>query len=200
MICPNSKTTPKKLLKNAKAVSPVVATLLMIVISVVAGVMIYGWISGFIATGVPSVPTAYIVTISSVTVYDVRAANETVLKVAISNPGAKDIDVTSKNFVITLTNGTVKDYTTTGLKVFEVDDAAIAAHGVRVGTAANTTSSAALIAGKTTYVYVGIAGADSGTVTGALTKGNTYTINTRDASTYDGIAVTSAELPFKANK
>ena len=92
-----TKKMIKKWLKNAKAVSPIIATLLMIVISVVAGVMIYGWISGFIQTGVPSAPSAYIITINSVTASDSQATeayatNNTILKVKIQNPGAKDIE------------------------------------------------------------------------------------------------------------
>ncbi|MEM3737463.1 MAG: archaellin/type IV pilin N-terminal domain-containing protein, partial [Candidatus Bathyarchaeia archaeon] len=68
----SNRKSLKKWFKDAKAVSPIVATLLMIVISVVAGVMVYGWISGFISTGVPAAPTAYIVNIASVTVYSVN--------------------------------------------------------------------------------------------------------------------------------
>jgi len=47
----------KKLPRNRCAVSPIVATLVMIIISVVAGVMIFGWVSGFISTGIPTGPT-----------------------------------------------------------------------------------------------------------------------------------------------
>ncbi|WP_309493019.1 archaellin/type IV pilin N-terminal domain-containing protein [Candidatus Hecatella orcuttiae] len=207
-----SNKTLKKWLKQKKAVSPIIATLLMIVISVVAGVMIYGWISGFISTGVPSVPTAYIVTISSVTVSDVDTSsatthNSTVLKVKISNPGAKDVSVTAANFIVTNSSGYVYDYNGTGgslhVLVYQVSSSSITATAQNLTTQVGLTGAAntvTLTGGTTTTLYIELLGHESGADTGALDKGDTYILNTQDATTYDGISVTSAEYTFKANK
>jgi FlaG/FlaF family flagellin (archaellin) len=197
-----------KYVKDVKAVSPIIATLLMIVISVVAGVMIYGWITGFISTGVPETPKSYIVTVSSVQTHDATAVsgdqNATVLKAKISNPGAKDIDVTCKNFLLTKTDGSSFDYTNAStLMVYRVQGTAFDATNQTDMPAEgnyNATYTTTLTAGKSSDVYIEILGGDTGATTGALTKGSTYIINIQDASTYDGISVTSAQATFKANK
>lgn len=41
-----------KLLKDKKAVSPVIATLLMVAVTVVAALLVYGWVMGFTSTTV----------------------------------------------------------------------------------------------------------------------------------------------------
>lgn len=205
-----SKSKLESWLKKSKAVSPIIATLLMIVISVVAGVMIYGWVSGFIETGIPSAPTAYIITISSVTVYDADTKdgvthNSTVLKVKLRNPGAKDIDLTAANFIVTNSSGYTYDYNATGASmhvlVYRVDDSPITPNPQDLTTQqGNTTYTVTLHGGSTLTIYIELLGHESGADTGALDKGDTYRFNTQDATTFDAIPVSSAEKVFKANK
>ena len=202
MTKPYSKLV-KKCLKDTKAVSPIIATLLMIVIAVVAGVMVYGWVSGFVTTGVPEVPRSYVVTISSVTVDNVAyvdATNaSTVLKVKMSNPGAKDASFTAANFIVTNSSGYTYDSTDTAVRVYDVSDTAITATANTTSIDA-TTNSVTLRGGATQTLYVELIGGEAGADTGALDNGDTYVFNSQDATTYDGDAVTSAQKTFKATK
>jgi len=176
----------------------------MVVITVVAGVMIYAWVSGFIQTGVPSTPKSYIVSVDLVT-SDSVATNSTMLKVKITNPGAKQISVSAANFIVTNSSGTTYDSTTSPVRVYRVipsnGTAARVRHNTNPMNITASTYSVNLAAGSTTTMLVELVGQDvTAATTGALKKGNTYLFNTQDATTFDGISVTSAESTFKATK
>jgi len=198
----------KKCLKDTKAVSPIIATLLMIVIAVVAGVMVYGWVSGFVTTGVPEVPRSYVVTISSVTVDSVSATsgvdlNSTVLKVKMSNPGAKDVSLSADNFIVTNSSGHTYDSTDDTVRIYRACSSVTSAAnqtGAMPDAITNSTYTVTLRGGATQTFYIELLGTEAGADTGALDKGDTYVFNSQDATTYDGDAVTSGQVSFKATK
>ena len=211
----NSKKMFKRWLKNTKAVSPIIATLLMIVISVVAGVMIYGWISGFISTGVPSAPQLYIVSISSATNYngtytsDIAAAySYSDVKIRVSNTGLKDItSVGAVNIIIKDNAGNEYDSATTDYMVWGVSTSSgVGGNSSGVVTAAPTaqTGTVAVDAGETTTIYVRLHNTTVATApfTGhtGLPYGASYTINLIDVAAYDGSPVISAEVPVRITK
>lgn len=218
---PNTKKMVKKWLKNTKAVSPIIATLLMIVISVVAGVMIYGWISGFITTGVPSAPQLYIVSVGGATNYNGTGAvtladseggsgwgqhGFTDIKIRVSNTGTKDIpSITAANIVLRDTSGTEYDSISATYRVIQIaSTSAINASDGAYGTTAST-DSVAINAGATTSVYVRVINATVEPTTDAklsygLPIGATYSINLIDVTAYDGSPVTSAETPVRVTQ
>jgi len=207
-------------LRNAKAVSPIIAVLLMVVISVVAGVMVYSWVSGFISTGVPRTPEVYAVSITDVTVYNVSSGTSgagyygnfstTSLKVTVRNPEAKDVVMDNSHIKVKESDGDEIVYAS-GVTSFIVYNMSTSYAGqlndaLRDGATltSNTNQTVTLVGGRSTTFYIQIANATrhaSGVpLSGALTKGNAYTFTLVDATTYDGIPVTANEKTFKASR
>ena len=60
--------------RNEKAVSPVIATILMVAITVVLAAVLYVMVSGLIGTGTTGAPTAEMVTTSTVDGYELEVA------------------------------------------------------------------------------------------------------------------------------
>ena len=83
------------LLKDRKAVSPVIAVLLMVAIAVVAALITYSWVTGFVTT----------TTVKAGRAIQVQACNGTY--VWVQNVGQSTVNVTAVFVEGSLTNSTV---------------------------------------------------------------------------------------------
>jgi len=100
-----------KTLKNKKAVSPIIATLLLILIAVAAGVIIYVWATGYIGTqiGTAGGQETFVITY-------VKYTGGNTLKVTIVNQGSTAINI--KNVAVynsTYSGNPVAQNTTGGI-------------------------------------------------------------------------------------
>jgi len=82
-----------KTLKNKKAVSPIIATLLLILIAVAAGVIIYVWTTSYIGTQIGTAGGQETFIITNVKYYVVSTSYY--VNVTIINQGASAINITS---------------------------------------------------------------------------------------------------------
>jgi flagellin-like protein len=81
-----------KTLKNKKAVSPIIATLLLILIAVAAGVIIYVWTTSYIGTQIGSAGGQETFVITNVKYY--KSNGNDYVNVTIANQGASAINIT----------------------------------------------------------------------------------------------------------
>ena len=81
-----------KTLKNKKAVSPIIATLLLILIAVAAGVIIYIWTTSYVGTQIGTVGGQETFVITNV---KYKTSPSTSLDVTIINQGSAAINITS---------------------------------------------------------------------------------------------------------
>ncbi|BBE42223.1 archaellin/type IV pilin N-terminal domain-containing protein [Conexivisphaera calida] len=98
---------------KAKAISPIIATLILIVITVVAGVALYGFVSGFMAKTTSSTGTFSSASLS------IQAASVSATKgftILVTNTGSTPVTVTA----ISLINGSTNSLmcsTTSSIKI-----------------------------------------------------------------------------------
>ena len=85
----------RKFRKNVHAISPVIATLLMIAIAVVASLVVYAWVMGYL--GFQTAKTGAAIQIQSVT-YAASGTND-VFTVYVQNVGSSDVQIASTNSV-----------------------------------------------------------------------------------------------------
>jgi len=210
----------RKLTKKAKAVSPIIATLLMIVIAVVAGVMIYTWMSTFMETGLPSAPTIYVINITTAADYNSSDTQEaygdggfhywTDISLTVVNTGSKVVPVSADD--IKLKDKTGSEYTdlSTGLRIWNVNatkaginDTITTAYASGSHTPTAQAGEISLLAGATTTFYVRIINATATTsgeyLGSALTTGDSYNIDI-EATTAEGETVICPVYAFKAIK
>ena len=81
----------RKIRKNDKGISPIIATLLLIAIAVVASLVVYAWVMGYI--GFQTNNTGSAVQIQSVT-FSGTSPNEKVATVYLQNVGSNTITLT----------------------------------------------------------------------------------------------------------
>ena len=96
--------------RKRKGISPIIATVLLIAITIAAGLAIYGWVSGLIGAGTSSRLTGS--TPLSLTVVSVNSAVKgavnTAVTISISNQGSHDVTLTTNNIQIVSSTGYVE--------------------------------------------------------------------------------------------
>jgi len=97
--------------RKRKGISPIIATVLLIAITIAAGLAIYGWVSGLIGAGTSSrltgsTPLSLTVVSVSVGVSNDAAVN-TAVTISISNQGSHDVTLTTANIQIVSSAGVV---------------------------------------------------------------------------------------------
>jgi flagellin-like protein len=80
----------KKIRKNVKAISPVISVLLMIAVAVVASLVAYAWVMGYIGTQTEK--TGQAIQIQSVS-YDGTTGGVSTFTVYVQNVGTNDVSV-----------------------------------------------------------------------------------------------------------
>ena len=86
--------------RKSKGISPIIATVLLIAITIAAGLAIYGWVSGLIGAGTSTrMPGSESVTITLVSVSKDSAT------LLITNEGNYDIPISSANVVVQPSSG-----------------------------------------------------------------------------------------------
>jgi len=99
-----------KILRDRKAVSPVISVLLMVSIAVVAALITYTWVTGFVGT--TTVKAGHAIQIQAVNLND----TSNVVKVYVQNVGDGPVEITDKVFI----NGVAyTNQTTFGTKVLD---------------------------------------------------------------------------------
>ena len=93
-----------KILKNKKAVSPVISVLLMVSIAVVAALITYTWVTGFVGT--TTVKAGHAIQIQAVK-YWINTTGDTCINITVQNVGDGDLEMVSSVFI----NGTKYDVT-----------------------------------------------------------------------------------------
>ena len=78
-----------------KAISPIIATLILIVITVVAGVMLYGFVSGFMAKTTSSTGAIAQITVDSANV----SSTNNDANVVVTNTGTTPVTITQVNLL-----------------------------------------------------------------------------------------------------
>ena len=92
-----------------KAISPIIATLILIVITVVAGVMLYGFVSGFMAKTTSS--TGAISTLAIDAVGISQSAQYYQVNVTVTNTGNTPVTVATVNLLNATTGALMYSYT-----------------------------------------------------------------------------------------
>ncbi len=92
-----------------KAISPIIATLILIVITVVAGVMLYGFVTGFMAK--TSSSTGAISTLAIDAVGISQSATTWQVNVTVTNTGNTPVTVTTVNLLNATTGALMYSYT-----------------------------------------------------------------------------------------
>jgi len=92
-----------------KAISPIIATLILIVITVVAGVMLYGFVSGFMAKTTSS--TGAISTLAIDAVGISQSAPYYQVNVTVTNTGNTPVTITQVNLLNATTGALMYSYT-----------------------------------------------------------------------------------------
>jgi len=109
--------------KQKRGVSPVVATLLLILISIAAAALIYAFVAGYIGGAEQQTGGA-----QSQIIIEAVSLNATNLNVTVRNAGGADIPAGNWTFYVYTTNGTLVAYNTTML------DYAIPSNGLHIFT------------------------------------------------------------------
>jgi flagellin-like protein len=123
-----------KTLKNKKAVSPIIATLLLILIAVAAGVIIYVWTTSYVGTQIGSVGGQETFVITNVKYYKVSSTGY--VNVTIVNQGTTAINITSVK-VYDSTYSTVQAYNTTSSKLPGITPGDTLTFNVKLNTSLN---------------------------------------------------------------
>jgi flagellin-like protein len=90
-----------------KAISPIIATLILIVITVVAGVMLYGFVTGFMSKTSSSTGAIAQITVDSASVNGTGSyAN-----VSVTNTGTTPVTITAVNVINATTNSLIASST-----------------------------------------------------------------------------------------
>lgn len=89
-------------MKFKKGVSPVIATILLVLIAVAASVIIYTWITGYLGTATPSATQEVAEKIK----VDAVEISGTTATIYVKNIGDVKVDITSA-YILDLRNGTV---------------------------------------------------------------------------------------------
>jgi len=91
--------------KKNKAISPIIATLILIVITVVAGIALYGFVSGYMSTVTPtsSAPPSYEFITEQYTPYSITPKIYNSFNYTIQNTGSIPITIT-KAYLINASN------------------------------------------------------------------------------------------------
>jgi flagellin-like protein len=97
--------------RKSKAISPIIATLILIVITVVAGVMLYGFVTGFMAK--TSSSTGAISTLAIDAVGISYSATTWQVNVTVSNTGNTPVTVTTVNLLNATTGAPMYTWSTT---------------------------------------------------------------------------------------
>ncbi|WP_449462576.1 hypothetical protein PQ610_00540 [Tardisphaera miroshnichenkoae] len=140
-----------------KGISPIIATVLLIAITIAAGLAIYGWVSGLIGAGTSSTRLPGTSTLS-LTLLSVTSNTATI---EISNPGTYTVTVSNAAVTVDLSNGN------------EASSVSISPSSVTVPPGSFATITLSGLSSGTTYV-VSVTGTDSqGTV-----SSNVLTFNT----------------------
>ncbi|MFP3263900.1 MAG: archaellin/type IV pilin N-terminal domain-containing protein [Nitrososphaeria archaeon] len=92
-----------------KAISPIIATLILIVITVVAGVMLYGFVTGFMAK--TSSSTGAISTLAIDAVGISQSATTWQVNVTVTNTGNTPVTITQVNLLNATTGALMYSYT-----------------------------------------------------------------------------------------
>ena len=95
--------------RKRKGISPIIATVLLIAITIAAGLAIYGWVSGLIGAGTGSRltgSTPLSLTVVSANVVN-SATNSAAVIISISNQGSHDVTLTNANIQIVSSAGVV---------------------------------------------------------------------------------------------
>ncbi|MFP3209121.1 MAG: archaellin/type IV pilin N-terminal domain-containing protein [Nitrososphaeria archaeon] len=116
-----------------KAISPIIATLILIVITVVAGVMLYGFVTGFMAK--------------------TSSSTGAVAQIAIDSAG---VSSTGDNATIIVTNTGTTPVTITQVNLLNASTGAPIVTFTKIGTSPSPMSTSVTIAGgNTTTIYAG---------------------------------------------
>jgi len=89
-------------LRSKRAISPIIATVLLIAITIAAGLAIYGWVSGLMSAGTSSKLTGTTSLTLSVENTSTNAAT-----ILIANEGSYDVNLGLGNFQLVASNGAV---------------------------------------------------------------------------------------------
>ena len=114
-----------------KAISPIIATLILIVITVVAGIMLYGFVSGFMAK--------------------TTSSTGAVAQIAIDSAG---VSYSSKSAAIIVTNTGTTPVTITQVNLLNPSTGALLVTFTNIGTSYPPTSTSVIVTGgNTTTIY-----------------------------------------------
>jgi flagellin-like protein len=86
-----------------KAISPIIATLILIVITVVAGIMLYGFVTGFMAKTTSSTGAIAQITVDSANV----SSTNNDANVVVTNTGTTPVTITQVNLLNPSTNSLI---------------------------------------------------------------------------------------------
>ena len=98
---------------KSKGISPIIATVLLIAITIAAGLAIYGWVSGLISSGTANTK---LVGTGSVTMTLV-SVNSNGVTVTITDEGANSVTLTASNFYFVNSAGSSPSPSITGSTV-----------------------------------------------------------------------------------
>ena len=90
--------------RKRKGISPIIATVLLIAITIAAGLAIYGWVSGLISAGTSSRIVG--TTSLTLTLEEVNSADNSAT-ILIRNEGSYNVILNSTNIELFASNGTV---------------------------------------------------------------------------------------------
>lgn len=96
-------------IQKKKGISPIIATLLLILIAIAAGVIVYAYVVGFIGSQSPSAPQ---VGTDQLTITAVTNTSDTSLTVYVQNVGQTKLNVSS--IFVYFVNGTLSQEATIG--------------------------------------------------------------------------------------
>jgi len=99
-------------LRSKRAISPIIATVLLIAITIAAGLAIYGWVSGLMSAGTSSKLTG--TTSLTLSVENTSSSGATIL---IANEGSYDVNLGPNNFQLVASDGAINSAATSGLSV-----------------------------------------------------------------------------------
>jgi len=133
-----------------KAISPIIATLILIVITVVAGVMLYGFVSGFMAKTTSSTGTIAPISIASASV---SSSNQNAT-IVVSNLGTTPVTITQVNLLNSSTGALLVTFKTFGTSSPSGTPPVTVAGGSTTTIYAGTNSSTMPSPGTTVLVQV----------------------------------------------
>ena len=101
--------------RKSKAISPIIATLILIVITVVAGVMLYGFVTGFMAKTTSSTGAISQIAIASAGVsHSGGPSNAGSATIILTNTGTASVTITKVNLLNASTGALIVTFTEIG--------------------------------------------------------------------------------------